>query len=929
VEIEMKNLEGYTFVEWLKFDENMVFMTEAAATDPKAGHTLFVVQNKNTGKIYAARPFFPTGTSNVSFGEEKNNFRTGQISFVLKAEEFKKEYQIMAEKGTPSNPIKFSSDMGKIFDAVNPIFDRFILPARFCRMELVPAITDKQKATDVANIPVVDPTGYNPCKDKEEAPKPATAGASAAVVKQPEKNDEKPVERVPGQVHVNQIDEDCQKKLGDPEKSKIDEAFYNILKSGKRGNLVVNALAGSGKTSTLVCLWEKYGVNSGQTWLYLVFNKKNQVEALERFKSVRKKKTRWGEENADIIIKTTNAFLNSVLGNQSGMVVPKTDYSLSATAKAQEYDNQGKKLAYIGKKRFTQKTKLELATDTIDFDNEAEGTNLPKENEVRARISSDRSVAQTSLAKTGIAFVKKQKKAVISSAENLAALCKQYGINISDKKKAAEQIASIYERYDVNMPLQFAWDSWYSIPEGRNVPQSFIQLWKKINELIENPSREEINKIVKDLALWLLVKTAPGVQDLNDSQLKSGRSMRFAAIGKNDQWIPFHKLRDHDDDYWYSGLNMDKINWPKYDVVLADEVQDFNFVQKEMLKKLSEKGASIMAVGDPNQAIYRFRGAEASSFNDIVDTLKTDHEKIHGESDIVQSMPSNYRSRQAIVDYVNKNTKVNNLIRGLKYKDREDYHGDVTTNQTVVNMLDQIQASYQGGKLDKTTAVLARTNEPLAAVALGLLNRKVPFAAIGKDFVYDIKKEIESIVDDLGLSDETSVHDLVKDENPEGIPDIDEEFGYMGTDALSNYYKEQLKKFGHIPSKQKHLKELRKNVDVIKSIFQTAIESDPNIYDVKDVFKWLSSVFANNTVKVEDLTKEDEKRKVILSSVHKSKGFEFKRVYLVDIENFPSKLSTRDEDLEQEENAKYVAMTRAEEELHVLESDPEKKWEGV
>ena len=259
----MKNLEGYTFIEWLKFDENMVFMTEAEdtdpkakgeiATDPKAGHTLFVVQNKNTGKIYAARPFFPIGTSNVSFGEETINFQTGKISFVLKIEEFKKEYQFMAEKGAPNKPIKFSSRKGWIYDAVNPIFDRFILPARFCRMELVPVIDGKQTAANTTNIPVVDPTGYNPCKDKEEAPKPA-AGAAAA--KQPESNDKKPGDQADVKVHVNELDEDCKMKLGDPEKKFVDEAFYNVLKSGKRGNIVVNALAGSGKTSTLVCLWD-------------------------------------------------------------------------------------------------------------------------------------------------------------------------------------------------------------------------------------------------------------------------------------------------------------------------------------------------------------------------------------------------------------------------------------------------------------------------------------------------------------------------------------------------------------------------------------------------------------------------------------------------------------------------------------------------
>jgi superfamily I DNA/RNA helicase len=927
----MKNL---TFTEWLKFDENLVFVTEAVATDPKAGHTLYVVQNKNTGKIYAARAFWPSGTTDVTFGEEINNFNKGKASFTLKAEEFKKEYQIMAEKGTPNNPIKFSSDYGKIFDAVNPIFSRFILPARFCRVELVPAITDKQKATDVVNIPVVDPTGYNPCKDKEEPSAPAAAGASAAAAKKPEKQEEKPVAKVPGQVHVNPLDEDCEKKLGDPEKSKIDKAFYDILKTGKRGNLVVNALAGSGKTSTLVCLWDKYGVNSGQRWLYLVFNKKNQVEAMQRFKSVVKRQFVYDgkvvEVNDDIIIKTTNSFLNETLKKQKGIVVPRTNYSMDATKKAQNYDNTGKPLKYTGKKRLEEKTKLDLAKDTIDFDNEIEETNLPKPSEVTSKISAAH-LLKTGMAKAAIIFVKKQRKAVIKSAGDFASLCKQFGIDLSDKKKLEEKVNSIYDKYDVNLPLQFAWESWYSIPDSRGITSSALELWNQINGLIGNPSKEEINNIVKKLAIWLLSKTAPGVQDLNDAQLMSGRSMRHAAMGEDDQWVPFHKLRDFDDDYWYSGINMDKINWPKYDVVMADEVQDFNLVQKEMLKKLAEKGAIVMAVGDPNQAIYRFRGAEASSFNDVADTLKTDHEKIHGSSDIVQimqTMPSNYRSRQEVIDYVNKNTKVNGLIRGLKYRDREDYHGEVTTTKTVANMVDEIANSFKDGKLDKTTAIIARTNEPLTTVGIELLNKGIPFAAIGKDFVSDIKREIESILDDLGLSGDTSINSILEDKtSDDGVPEPDEDFGgWIGNDALSRYYKDQSAKFGNIPSKQKHLQELRKNIDIIKNIFQSAIRANPDIYNVNGVFEWLNSIFKSATVKVENLTKEDEKRKVILTSVHKSKGFEFKRVYLIDIENFPSKLATREEDLEQEENAKYVAMTRAEEELHILDSDTEKKW---
>ena len=61
------------------------------------------------------------------------------------------------------------------------------------------------------------------------------------------------------------------------------------------------------------------------------------------------------------------------------------------------------------------------------------------------------------------------------------------------------------------------------------------------------------------------------------------------------------EMRDFNDDLWFTAIHANEIHWPHYDIVLADEVQDFNIAQKIMLQKLHEAGAKIVAVGDPNQ----------------------------------------------------------------------------------------------------------------------------------------------------------------------------------------------------------------------------------------------------------------------------------------------------------------------------------------
>ncbi|MBN6046748.1 UvrD-helicase domain-containing protein, partial [Citrobacter sp. ku-bf4] len=72
------------------------------------------------------------------------------------------------------------------------------------------------------------------------------------------------------------------------------------------------------------------------------------------------------------------------------------------------------------------------------------------------------------------------------------------------------------------------------------------------------------------------------------------------------------------DDLLYLAVK-DGISLPKFDFIFVDEAQDTNAIQRALLRKIMRKGSRIVAVGDPAQAIYGFRGADSESLNLIAE----------------------------------------------------------------------------------------------------------------------------------------------------------------------------------------------------------------------------------------------------------------------------------------------------------------------
>lgn len=116
----------------------------------------------------------------------------------------------------------------------------------------------------------------------------------------------------------------------------------------------------------------------------------------------------------------------------------------------------------------------------------------------------------------------------------------------------------------------------------------------------------------------------------------------------------FGSLYDYDDMLWWPVVLDFKPTF--YHEALLDEVQDFNACQIELVARMVVQGTRCIAVGDPYQAVYRFRGADSDAFFKVSAALATGKE---GCETIL--LPTNYRCGSVILDYVRATTVVKDI----------------------------------------------------------------------------------------------------------------------------------------------------------------------------------------------------------------------------------------------------------------------------
>ena len=581
---------------------------------------------------------------------------------------------------------------------------------------------------------------------------------------------------------------------------KIENNFVN-----SQENIMIDALAGTGKTTMLKHL--SSFIKPGEKWLYLVFNKKNQIESSHAFPN-------------GVDVQTTHSFLGKILkasGKELGgemQLPPKGEkwrkiHKVADSIMAEDWPSVNSHLNYPNKRTGNRQSPFHWKAKSV--------------------------------------------------TNKLADLAKAYAIR-PDDPQVQNKLKEILLNHGIDTDVS-----------TERTPQDMDYTPDIINMCVQ-----------------LLQLTMP------------------RGLSKDDG---MYNYRDQDDTLWFAALNADSLRWnpDKYNVVLMDEVQDFNECQLIMARKLKESGCRVIGVGDPNQAMYGFRGANSQAFGKLKEIIGS------GQS---QSLPINFRSGANIIDWVKQNTHVKTLQAAPHLAGMGEVYADGGTHppQKYQQFIDNVTSEFEKnkGKTDQATAILSRTNAPLGHTALHFLKNNVDFQIIGKDLSRDL----------VDLIRKTTIN---KPENYEI-----EEFPNL----LRNYIAKLEELWANKISKADELKELHEFVDVMLAVIDFLKEKDYKenensrpLVSVKDfqlyLERKLGGLDPDNPNDAAKIKSQDPRKVVTLTTAHKAKGLEWDRVFLMRPSEYdPSKPNIKtQEQAQQERNAWYVAATRGRKTLMVSDDD--------
>ena len=385
----------------------------------------------------------------------------------------------------------------------------------------------------------------------------------------------------------------------------------------------------------------------------------------------------------------------------------------------------------------------------------------------------------------------------------------------------------------------------------------------------------------------------------------------------------------------------------RYKYILIDEYQDTNEVQYKLSKLLAKKYKNIFIVGDPDQSIYMFRGA---NFRNILN-----FEKDYQNAKVIP-LEENYRSTKYILDAANsviknnKERKEKNLWSSNGEGNKTKYLRAYDGKHEIQLVLDEIKRLLDEGYTKKEIAVLYRTNAQSRVVEEMFLKANMPYRVVGSYYFYN-RKEIKDLICYLRLilnnDDEISLRRVIN------VPKRG--IGEATIAKLEQEAKEQETSIFQVISKGKeqlfkelilHLTEESDNLsltDLIDLILtetgmreeyeqEKTMESERRL-EVLEEFKSITKTFEERTGSVSladfleeisliaDITEHHEEDDVVtLMTIHSAKGLEFEVVFIVGMEDgiFPHQNSFCEEGgLEEERRLCYVGITRAKRRLYI------------
>ena len=397
----------------------------------------------------------------------------------------------------------------------------------------------------------------------------------------------------------------------------------------------------------------------------------------------------------------------------------------------------------------------------------------------------------------------------------------------------------------------------------------------------------------------------------------------------------------------------------RFKYIMVDEYQDTNTAQFELVRLLADKYRNLCVVGDDDQSIYKFRGANIRNILDF---------ELHYPEAKVIKLEQNYRSTSSILDaanaviHNNAGRKEKTLWTQKKEGSRVHFRQLDTAYEEAEFIADDISRRMrQDGVSYKDCEILYRTNAQARILEERMMNENIPYVVVGGVNFYS-RMEIKDILAylktiDNGL-DEVALRRIIN------VPK--RSIGAASVEKISVYAQERgislfdaMCEAKNVPGLGRSAEKVEAFVNMIQ-VFRSGLDSygivdliravlerikyaeylqeqdDEDAEDrMNNIEEFISkasryeethdyielSEFLSEVALVADIDNvENKDDRVLLMTLHSAKGLEFPVVYLSGMEDglFPSFMSIAapdPEELEEERRLAYVGITRAKEEL--------------
>ena len=394
----------------------------------------------------------------------------------------------------------------------------------------------------------------------------------------------------------------------------------------------------------------------------------------------------------------------------------------------------------------------------------------------------------------------------------------------------------------------------------------------------------------------------------------------------------------------------------RFKYIMVDEYQDTSHAQYRLVKLLANDDNNVFAVGDDDQSIYSFRGAN------IENILR--FEKDFAPAKVIR-LEQNYRSTSNILNCANS------VIRNNSQRKGKELWTDASDGEKVEIRLcdDEVsEAAFVAQELMKHNkqgipfsahAVLYRTNAQSNAFETYFMRTGVPYKIVGALRFYD-RAEIKDVMSYMAIvsqpSDDLRLKRIINrpsrklgSTTVDNIEQIASGLGISMMEVMANA--------SDFPSLSRALPAIRGFMDMYRRLCDAYAELGlgdftDRILDITGYREMLSEPGRENEARLENVNEflstvrlyendnpegdlaafleelalysnmddyDEDADRVSLMTIHSAKGLEFDYVYLAGMEEgiFPSERSSREGDIEEERRLAYVGMTRARKELHM------------